>query len=44
MYNLGGDPAGSSTFNGYIDDYRITKGVARYKTNFTPPTSALQNQ
>ena len=26
-------------FNGYMQDARYTKGLARYTTNFTPPTS-----
>jgi len=30
--------------NGYLDDFRITKGVARYTTNFSVPTQSFINQ
>ena len=32
---------GTTAFYGYLDDVKVSKGVARYTTTFTPPTSAL---
>lgn len=37
IFSIGG---GSPWFNGLLDDIRVTRGYARYVTNFTPPNSA----
>ena len=35
----GSDPSGALAYNGQIDEMRISKGIARWTANFTPPTA-----
>ena len=42
ILTIGGYYNSSYIWNGNIQDFRITKGLARYTSNFTPPTAELE--
>ena len=37
-YSIGGDAGNNWSLNGYIENFQIFHGIAKYTTNFTPPT------
>ena len=39
LLRIGGYGAGSNWFHGYIDELRMSKGIARWTSAFTPPTA-----
>lgn len=40
---IGSNSSNAQYTAGYIDEFRVTKGVARYTSNFTPPTAPFPN-
>lgn len=40
LYIGTGDNSATPAWNGYIDEIRVTKGVAKWTSNFTPPSEA----
>jgi len=39
LLNIGSQNGSSNFLNGWIDEFRVSKGIARWTTNFTPPVS-----
>lgn len=40
VLNIGGNPGDSQYFYGYMDEIRVTKGIARYTGSFSLPTKS----
>ncbi len=38
VFNIGITLVGIDAFQGYIDEFRVSKGIARWTADFTPPT------
>ncbi|WP_342632154.1 LamG domain-containing protein [Marinobacter alkaliphilus] len=43
-WRIGGNRVASDWWRGFVDEVRITKGVARYTESFTPPSKPFPNQ
>jgi hypothetical protein len=43
VLKVGANAGSSYDFNGYLDELRISKGIARWTSNFTPPTAPYDN-
>ena len=41
-WTIGNSSGFDYPFTGYVQDFRMTKGLARYTANFTPPTLPLK--
>ncbi len=41
---IGGADGGNYSFGGYLDEVRISKGIARWTSDFTPPTAPYEIQ
>jgi len=39
VFHIGGGVSGLDGFNGWLDEFRISKGIARWTSNFTAPSS-----
>jgi hypothetical protein len=40
---IGNNSSQTSSFYGYLDEIRVTEGIARYTDSFTPPITAFSN-